>query len=241
MDFNAFAHSRDLLCLSGVFSGLAAGCIFRYFRRSISRQSRSRSIALSLLFFSGTIAALAAAVIVSLGGVFRDRAVIIAALLCIPVFALAVRFPRSVAYPLILAGGLAAVWLGYTFLRFPLVQTGAVPLAAISAVNENRYIISFGDRAEIPALQITGDLSGLRFSAAFISFKPFFPLIGGTVRGVITEIDQGNETLYADTSIRSALALNLRNVSAAAPFETIPPGTELGVQYDGVSLSIDAR
>jgi hypothetical protein len=260
MDFNAFAQSRDLLCLSGVFTGLAAGCLLSHFRTGMSRRSRNRGIVLSLLCFSGTVAALAAAIIVSLGAIFKDGGVIAAALFCIPVFTLIVRFPRTVAYPLILAGGLVVVWLGYTFLRFPLAQTSSVPtsagagneiiinetaassvpLAYISSIEENRYIISFsasiGDRAQIAPLQITGGLSGVQFSAAFISFQQYIPLVGGTVRGMITEISRNAEVIYANTSIQSPFAYNLRNVNLTLPFETIPLGVELSVQYDGASL-----
>ncbi|GHV96618.1 hypothetical protein AGMMS50293_29380 [Spirochaetia bacterium] len=260
MDFNVFALSRDLLCLSGAFTGIAAGYILSLFRKDIKRRSRNRRIALALLFFSGTIAAFAAAIIISLGAIFKEPGVIIFAVCCVLVFALAVRFPRAAAYPLILAGGLFAVWLGFSFLRFPPVQISSVPLTAIYQIDETHHSIrltgdraqttrTVRDRAQGETLQLSGTLTPLEFSAAFISFGRNCPLIGGVVRGMITKISHGSETIFSDQSMETPLlqryyaktsaaginplGINFQNTSCQVPYETIPDGMNITISYNG--------
>ncbi|MDR1279149.1 MAG: hypothetical protein LBK02_10400 [Treponema sp.] len=218
MEFSNFSIARDLLYVSGVLTGLTLGYVLILFRRGISIRSRNRRLTLIFCVFSGDLAAFSAAIVVSMGEIFFSGGLFLAAGLCVPVFALAVCFPRTVAYPLILAGGLLVVWLGYSFLRFPLIVEGGSPLMSIYREGDNVYSVRLsagpgktevraaktaapevpaGDRAAA-VFQTRGTQSPLDMEGILISFHPRYPLIGGTARGMITLIGRDGETLYTD-------------------------------------------
>jgi hypothetical protein len=256
MDFRIFSMSRDLLCLSGALTGLAAGCLLSLFRKDLTIRSKNRRISVVLVFFSGAIIASAAAFALSYGAVFREPEFFIAAGICIPVFAFAARFPCVIAYPLILAGGLITVVLGYSFLRFPLADSNSVPPAVISGEREDSFSVRIGagtekdgDRTNFPVLQIPDGLSSLEFSGALISFGRYYPIIGGTRRGQISEIRQNDESLYRNTDMDRSLpgfysspldsnaetgnfGISFQVMKAKVPFETIPQGGNITVLFD---------
>ena len=254
MDFNTFSLSRDLLCLSGAFTGIALGLILNAFRKGLNRRSRSRRIALSLLSFSGLVAVFAIAIIVSLGAIFNDPSVFIAAACAVPLCILAARFPRLAAYPLILTGGIVAVWLGYTILRFPPVQFNAEPLAAITHIEGNRYTIKFpaaGDGAKtIQTIQTESSLSSLSFSAAFIFTDPRYPFFGGSARGLITQIRSSAGIIYTSplnpastpphipfiAGNKPIPGIRTQTLTGQVPFETIPAGVTISINYNGGSF-----
>jgi hypothetical protein len=228
MDVRNFSIARDLLYLSGALTGVAFGCILGLLRKNISRRFRNRRLTLILFVFSGVFAAFSAAILVSYGDIFSSGFLFLAAGACVPVFALAVFFPRTVTYPLILAGGLLMVWLGYSFLRFPLVAEGGSPLVYVRHEGSDRYSVKLpvklgktgdrddkidtmdvpvtpaGDRAVAVAFRIRGTQPPLDIKGFRIGFHPRYPLIGGTERGLVTRIRRGNETLYADLHLENS-------------------------------------
>jgi hypothetical protein len=220
MDVRNFSIARDLLYLSGALTGIALGYILTLFRKNMTIRSRNRRITLIFFVFSGVLTAFSAAIVSSYGDIFHAGGLFIAAGIGIPVFALAVCFPRAAAYPLILAGGLSVVWMGYSFLRFPLTKESSVPLAYIHHQGNNVYSIGFppqpgktgggqtggknGDRAVSP-LQINGHEPSLEFQGFFVGFDPRYPLIGGTERGAITIIRENNEIVYTEPSLEKSI------------------------------------
>jgi hypothetical protein len=156
MDVRNFSIARDLLYVSGALMGIVLGYILSLFRKNISLRLRNQRLTLILFVFSGVLAAFSGAILVSQGDIFFSDSLFIAAGICIPVFALAAYFPRTVAYPLILAGGLLVVWLGYSFLRFPLITEGGSPLVYVHHEGDSTYFIKLssepgtrGDRAAV--------------------------------------------------------------------------------------------
>jgi hypothetical protein len=218
MDFDNFALSRDLFYLAGALTGAAAGCFLTLFRKDRSIRSRNRRISVLLCVLSGTIAAIALSLIISQRGILRVNFLLVSTGIFVFVFMFAVVFPRAVAYPLILVGGLLFVWVAYTFLRFPEIEESSVPLAFVSHERES-LVIRFpsGDRDQsinrnsksrqdkIEQLVVSGDAASLEFFAMVISYNRLYPLIGGEKRGVISMIRRGDELLYTDPHINELL------------------------------------
>jgi hypothetical protein len=273
MDVRNFSAARDLLWLSGALLGIALGYMLTIFRKSITVHSRNRRLTLVFFVCSGVLTAFSAAIMVSFGDIFSSGGLFLAAGICVPVFALAVFFPRTVAYPLILAGGLLVVWLGYSFLRFPLIAEGRSPLLSIYHEGDNAYSIRIppesgrpgetgGEAKESTALvippedrsasvmfQVDGSQSSLNIEAALIGFHPRYPLIGGTERGFVTLIRQGNTLLYTDPypeksllktwyALLGAFGVTLQNVGGTVPLDTIPRGTNAAVSFSDGALSL---
>jgi hypothetical protein len=270
MDVRNFSIARDLLYLSGALMGVTAGYILSLFKKYLSIRSRNRLITVIFIAFSGVLAAFSAALVVSSGDIFSLRGLFFAAAAGVPVFALAVFFPRAAAYPLVLAGGLLTVWLGYSFLQFPPAAGAESPLAYVRPEGAGRYSIRLppqrvnpGDRAKtrdrtgaVPAedrsaaavFQISGNQPPLDIEAAHIRFHPWYPLIGGTGRGLITLIRRGDEVLYADRRLENLALKNwyalidswgvvFQNVNGTVPLETIPRGADMAVSFTGGALS----
>jgi hypothetical protein len=258
MEFNIFTVTRDLLYLSGALVGVALGFIVSLFRKDITIRSRNRRISVILVVLSGAISSFALAIAVSLGILFEDSGIFIVAGICVLIFALAARFPRAAAYPLILAAGLLAVWLGFSYLRFPQIKNSSVPLAAVYNEGENLFSVQTsqgpgsGDRAQPETIRISGNLSSLEFTGIVIRFKRLYPLVGGTERGLITEISKDSESLFSKTAADGTLltsyytwlntdgrifGISFQKVEGQVPFETIPQGMNMAVLLDGSSLS----
>jgi hypothetical protein len=257
MEFSDFSIARDILYASGALTGITLGYVLTLFKRGISIRSRNRRLTLILCLFSGDLAAFSAAIVVSGGEIFFSGGLLLAAGLCVPVFALAVCFPRTVAYPLILAGGLLAVWFGYSFLRFPPAAEDGVPLVSVYCGADNSYSVRFpagpdktGGRAAAAAFPISRNQPSLDIEGARISFHPWYPLIGGTARGVLTLIRQGNETFYAEPfpspwvknrySRLGSFGIVFQNIAGTVPLDTIPPGANLAVFFAREALSLQA-
>ncbi len=197
MTSGEFGLSRDMLYLSGLLAGIALGFFLSAFKKNSSTRFRSRRIALTLLFLSLMIASLAVSVIASMGAIFAERGVLVCAGLAVLVFAVAVRFPRAVAYPLIIFGGLVTVWLTWSYLRFP--QFHDTPVALVSSAANDSFAVRIfsGSDGENTSAAVSGE-SGLRekndsgrifytnsgvsvldFFLVFIELDQIFPVAGG--------------------------------------------------------------
>jgi hypothetical protein len=263
MDVRNFSIARDLLWLSGALLGIALGYILTLFRKSITIHSRNRRLTLIFFVCSGVLTAFSAAIVVSFGDIFSSGGLFLAAGICVPVFALAVFFPRTVAYPLILAGGLLVVWVGYSFLRFPLAAEGRPPLLSIYHEGDNVYSVRIplesgrsgktggraGESAAPVTFQINGSEPPLDIEGALIGFHPRYPLIGGTERGFVTLVRQGNKLLYTDPYPEYALlktwytrlgafGVTMQNAGGTVPLDNIPRGANLAVSFSDGALSL---
>jgi multisubunit Na+/H+ antiporter MnhB subunit len=217
MDFSRFALSRDLLYSAGAVTGIALGLFLSLLRKDLDQKSRNRRITLALLFFSGTIAAFALSFIVSHGSIFQYKAVLavsgVCTALCIP----AVYFPRAVAFPLILLGGLIVTWLGIFCLRFPELESApALTLSYpensesgdmyLSCASDTQAAGSGAHADETGIIQINGTRAFLNCTVAVMEIKPHFPFIGGRTHGVISEVYSDTGLDYSDKFLNGSPA-----------------------------------
>jgi hypothetical protein len=253
MDVKNFFIARDLLYLSGAFLGITVGYILSLSKKNINARSRSRRITLIFLAFSGVLAAFAASVAVSCGGIFSAGKLFFLAAACAPVFALAVYFPRAAAYPLVLAGGLLAVWLGYSFLRFPPAGGADAPLAYVYHEGANVYSIRLpggaaGEDGRAAVFQISGNQPALTVEGVRVGFPPYCPLIGGADRGLAALIRRGNTVLHEDRRLDNpgmqnwyarlgAWGIVFQKAAGTVPLDAIPRGATMAVFFAGDALS----
>ena len=193
MDFEQYALARDFLYLGALFFGAGTGFILRRFRNA--------AVTAGLCLFSGTLAALCAASIISNWRIFAETALYLPLGILALVLAVAVRFPRATGFPLILISGAFVVWMGYACLRYPVI--GDNGLGQVTRDGEN-YI-----HARLPSDMSGSSLSFhnadedavMEFRAFIVSVSRYFPLAGGRSRGVITEISYNNRLLYAESRL----------------------------------------
>ncbi|MDR1618108.1 MAG: hypothetical protein LBS06_03555 [Treponema sp.] len=257
MEFESFVLSRDLLCLAGALTGATAGYVASLGRGDTTIRARNRLITIALVVFSAALAAFAGAIIVSKAAIFDEALLFAAPALCVPVFALAFRFPRAAGYPLILAGGLLAVWLGYSFLRYPLVKNDGIPLAALQNDGARGCLLRLPAGPADAALSIVLPLpetgSSVELRAVFVGVNRFYPLIGGEGRGFVSLVRRGGETLYAEPGFQGRagawyryldalqkkrdVGITFRESQNTADTDAIPQGT-VRVFIDGEGLVV---
>jgi hypothetical protein len=207
MEFENYTAVRDLFYLAALFAGSGIGCVLNRFRIKSTLRFRNRAVTLALCLFSGMVAALAGALIYSKGFVVFEKTFYVPAVIAVVFPALAVRFPRAAGFPLILVSGCAVIWIGYSFLQFPLLDAGESCRASVFNEGNGRYIARFAsDRGANPEQSLLIRIGGegqpaekfLEFCFVRIFCAPPVPLIGGENRGIITEIRSENEVFYAD-------------------------------------------
>jgi hypothetical protein len=207
MEFKDYAAARDLFYLAVLFAGAGIGCVLNRFRLTGTLRFRNRTITLALCLFSGMVTALAAALIYSNGLIVFEKPLYIPAIIIAVLLVLAVRFPRAAGFPLILVSGCAVIWIGYSFLQFPSLDTGEPFLVSFSGEGQGQYAAHFAsgggtDPKQSFVMYLAGEEQPgevfLEFCFVRISYAPSFPLIGGTNRGSITEIRSETEVFYAD-------------------------------------------
>jgi hypothetical protein len=260
MEFESFALSRDLLCLAGALTGATAGYVAGLGRGDTTIRGRNRLITMALVVFSAAVAAFAGAVVVSKAAIFDGVLPFIVPAVCVPVFALAFRFPRAAGFPLILAGGLLTVWLGGSFLRYPLVKSGGIPLAVLQNDGAGGCLLRLPAGPDDAALSVvlplpeTGAPAELR--AVLVGVNRFYPLIGGEERGFVSLVRRGGETLYAEPGFRGlagawyrcldglqrkrGVGITVRELQNTADTDAIPQGMDLRVFIDGEGLVVSA-
>ncbi|GHU47262.1 hypothetical protein FACS1894200_02350 [Spirochaetia bacterium] len=254
-----FPLSRDLLYVSLVLLGFGAACLLHSFRASFKRNVRSRFITLFFIDIAAALAVFTAACVFSqlqlFSGEYRRVYSVGGGLLVLAL--LAVRFPKYVAFPLIIAGGILCIWVGYSFLQFPLLNDkegllltlSRVDLAADSSTIEDTLVINFLQQNRITTLPPCSGLQGIEIEFRFITMGTIIPLIGGEKRGRISRILRNEEAVFIDTAIENA-ALNawygVLEVFAPVSFQKVTvqeyvanlkPAMNLSVYFDGTELS----
>jgi hypothetical protein len=237
MGFKEFAISRDLLYLSGAFLGAALGYFWSFVRKDLNLRSRNRRIALALFLLSAMIAGLAISFIASMGAVFTDAGILIVAGIFTLVCAVALRFPRAVAFPLLIIGSLLVVWIGYSCLRPKPVSTA--PLVIIANDGANSHV---EDEGGVKIISTDG-LSSLHIEAVLVEIDPCYPVFGGSRRVQITEISLGTGRLYSDNSLKGPIVqrfysflnannffrISVQNKSSAIDTAGIAPGSQKSI------------
>jgi hypothetical protein len=208
--------------------------------------------------FSAAVAAFAGAIIVSKAAIFDGILSFAVPALCVPVFALAFRFPRAVGYPLILAGGLVVVWLGCSFLRYPLVKDEGIPLAVLQNDGAGGCLLRLPAGPADEALSVTLPLpetgSSVELHAVLVGVDRFYPLTGGEERGFVSLVRRGGEILYAEPGFRGLVGdwyryldalqkkhdagITFRELRSTINTDAIPPGdTQVFVGGEGLVFS----
>jgi hypothetical protein len=207
MEFEDYTAARDLFYLAALFAGAGTGCVLNLFRIESTRRFRNRAVTLALCSFSGMVAALAGALIYSNGFIVFEKPLYIPVLIAAALPLLAVRFPRAAAFPLVLVSGCAMIWIGYSFLQFPLITAGETLRVSISNQGNGRYAARFAsgkgaDAEQDLLVRVEGEAQPenrfLEFTFVRLSYAGSFPLIGGENRGIVTEIRGKDEGFYAD-------------------------------------------
>jgi hypothetical protein len=207
MEFEDYTAARDLFYLAALFAGAGIGCVLNRFRIKSTLRFRNRAVTLALCSFSGMVAALAGSLIYSNGLIVFEKPLYIPALIAVVLLILAVRFPRAAAFPLVLVSGCAVIWIGYSFLQFPLIAAGEPLRVSVYNEGNGQYAVSVASpRGANPGQDLLIRLEGegrpedrfLEFSLVRISYARSFPLIGGEDRGFVSEVRSGNEVFYAD-------------------------------------------
>ena len=191
MGFERFYAARDALYLAALLAGLVLGCVCRIcgFRTVPAR--RKRLITAGLCLLSAAVAALASALVFAGDSPWSLKPLVLPCCGAAGIAALAFLFPRAVAVPLVLLGGLFTVWLGYSFLRFPPFPLEETPAAAVS--NRGAGVFAL-DAPGYEKIRIQDNGQPLDFFAASVRYGERFPLIGGIARGGLSAIRRG-ETL----------------------------------------------
>jgi hypothetical protein len=252
MGFEKIALARDLLYLTGTLLGAVLGCVFCIFKRTVSIRNRDRMISSALCIASLGIISFTGLLICSRGTGFSPRPFLVPAGICTLIAAAAFYFPRAVAFPLILLGGGIIVWIGVFFLGFPVIDPGGTPLASVFRTGDNVVSVSLsrGMGHDGPVDGIRGGV--LRFSAAMVVFDERYPCIGGEKRGTLVEVYQDDQLFFTNPRLENGFlrnwyssgffqsappGLSFRRYSGDLSTETIPPGVDFVVVFDGTALS----
>ena len=246
-----FAEARDFFYLAALFLGAGIGCILNRYRRKATTRFRNRTVTIGLCFFSGSAAALTAAIIFSNWMIFRETAVYLPIGIIVFLLTLAFRFPRAAGFPIFLISGVCLLLIGFNYLRFPVIDGSAC--LHLSREADGLLRIQPAPRRENgfspnPAEASVGDHSALEFRGFCFSFPKIFPLVGGVSRGLIVETKNSDgESLYTDPRFRRGdkadflriheWLLFYREVSGKLEIKNLPPGTDLTVFFDVDTLT----
>jgi hypothetical protein len=168
-------------------------------------------VALMFFIFSLFVVALAFTCVYSRLEIFQIFPCLIIASIFAVVSAAALRFPRTVAFPLIILGGVFSIWTAYTFLRFPPMDRGTSGLVSIYN-GEDGIFIHFEPRNRAdrfsPAAADIGPLEAdapLAIQLALISMDPAIPLIGAQKRGIVSLIQKSGEAVFTEKRLTGSL------------------------------------
>jgi len=213
MDFEKFAPARDYFYLAAILLGAGIGCILNRFRKRSTRRFRNWVVTVGLIFFSGTLAALSAAIIYSDGHILLETSLYPYLGILAAVLILACRFPRAAGFPVILISGVFIIWISYGYLRFPAINDSGrlrITREGNGFVHVIPVVNSSGTKTAektIPvfSFQASGDNQVMEFRAFCFSFSGVLPVIGGVRRGDIAEIRCGEELHYTDARFGNKL------------------------------------
>jgi hypothetical protein len=261
MNVDAAACCRDFLYLGAALIGAALGCILSLFRGDLSPKCWNRIVSLIFWILSGAVTAITAAVL-SLSGDFSAFPALFRPLLpplavVALIFLGGCRFPRAGVF-LLLPAGLSIVWLGYSFLRFPLIGPEGKILALVDGRGDGTYSLCL-ESPPGPARPRSPGLVRLEFAGAslevegvYVFFDERFPLIGGEGRGLIQEVRGNGEMIFSgslgETSllgayyarfppVRGNTGIFLKRFYTTLNLALLPPGGIAAVILTGEALS----
>jgi hypothetical protein len=260
MDSEYFPLCRDLLYLTFALTGVSLGSALHLLRRNLRRKVRNRIILWLFCVLSGIFVCFSLVLIYSRAflGFIPPLAPFLGAVAV--VFALAARFPRAFGFPLILLGGLAVLWLGYSFLRFPRIRSEGTPLFLVirhgGATGTLRFIVPGNGewRAQTYILNAGEGEALPELRGILVTLDPLYPLFGGETRGMITEIRRDGEVPFFPEGwflprwyaslFSGGQAGNSRSWGISTQrFQedlgpgSLPPETNLILRFDGINIT----
>ncbi|MDR0720430.1 MAG: hypothetical protein LBF78_12405 [Treponema sp.] len=251
MNSEQFSLARDLFYLNWAFIGAALGCFLKRFKRNAGVSYINRTLTFAIILVSGAVAAAAGAVIVSGGAIFLDSALYIPALLILVILAAAFRFPLAGGLPLFLLSGVFIVWLAFSLLRYPPASEGR--LALISNDGGRRILIDFetlsgengGSKPARGQSVLTVPAgSVIEITYTEVSSVPYFPIVGGGLWGLVTEIKSNAEDLDGSGTLYTARGPTpgplsgtvSREFKSSTPSQTLKPGQSVSIYKEGGAL-----
>jgi hypothetical protein len=261
MNVDIPALFRDFLYLGAALIGAALGCILSLFRGDLSPKCRNRIVSLIFWIFSGAVIAITAAILNVPGDFSGFPALFRPLLLPLAVVALiflgGCRFPRA-GFFLTLPAGLSIVWLGYSFLRFPLIGPEGKILALVDGRGDGTYSLCL-ESPPHPARPKSSGLvrreffgASLEVEGVYVFLDERFPLIGGKGRGLLQEVRGNGEMIFSgplgETSLLGAYyarfppsqgnsGIVLKRFYTTLNLALLPPGGIAAVILNGEALS----
>jgi hypothetical protein len=242
MEFENAGLSRDFLYLFCFFAGTALGALLSVFKRGNTLRAGSAWISAALVLFSAAVAFAAAAVIFSGGAVFLAFPLYVPAAVILVLGVFGIRFPRAGACTVIFMGGLFAVWVGLSFLRYPSPGDKEPEGISVFSSGDGTLVLRRGGR-DGESWNIK-DGGPLKFEAAAIDADFRYPLIGGEKRGLITRVDYGSQNVFLSPKSLSApdqgrLGFSHSRFSLTLPAGVLLSGMGLSILFDGEDLYFD--
>lgn len=197
MEFEHFALARDFFYLAALFFGAGLGCILSRFRRRSTTRFRDMTVTVGLCFFSGSLAVLTLAIIYSNWMIFKETRFFLPVGILVALSALAFRFPRATGFPLVFISGVFVVWMGYAYLRLPVID-GSSSWGELTRDGNGLVHVRLVSPESDTFLSCQPETESLEFRAFSFFFPGTFPLVGGAKRGIIREILGNSESLYVD-------------------------------------------
>ena len=222
MDSEQFSAARDLIYLAAMLLGAGIGCMLNRFKSGATVRFKNITVTAGFCFFSCALAALTAAIIFSNWMIYRETALYLPVVFFITVVILAFRFPRTAGFSLIIISGLFIVLLGFSFLRFPVINESGIirinrelnGLINILPVSQNQTVSNRSmrtgvtvDSGSVVSFFPPEDETVLELRAFCISLSKTVPLVGGTTRGALTVIRTNDEFLYEDSRFERFFSL----------------------------------
>jgi len=156
---------------------------------------------------------LTAASVISNWQIFGESRLYLPLVILAAVISLAVRFPRTLGFALVLASGIFAIWIGYVSVGFPAIDGRAAIGLGVekNGLIRARLNVLSGKEPDI-SFSIQPSTEFLVFHTVFGSFPANFPLVGGINRGLISEIrgksPEGEGIFYKNTRLNVLSAIS---------------------------------
>lgn len=238
MDFDNFGPARDLLYVTMLFFGAAAGVLIKIIQKKYTLSQKSNWISVIFLLVSLGVASLAVSVILSMGMVFS----VVSVYPFIPFFLalgiLGMYFPRAGICSIVFAAGFFTAWICFTFLVFPELKEKEPVKITVRSSNDD-YIFRRND----DAWNIKNDGRTITFEAASVTAYPGYPLIGGEQRGLIIRVLRKDEQLIAFTNslfrFSHSSGFILERYTLDLPPGAMLPGISFSVLFNGKHLYFD--
>jgi hypothetical protein len=234
------AAGRDWLYLAVACAGLVFAFASRLAGYRIDRDRRNRCITASVLSATAMVICLSLAIITSQWSVLFNPVFYWPLLIILILAFLCLRFPRAVAFPMILTIGSLFALYSVFFNSFVSLSSTGADLASLKKGSDGLFTLRMDEGSDV-----TGDDSSYSFrcgdyddflqaAVLAVSFDQRLPLIGATTQVALIELSCGD----SDRLRRTSLPLFQWRTRMGEKFQTYLSYIGMDAQYVGQSLSI---